>query len=248
MKIKEIRTRVIEWRGKTVPLPPHFCTNPMDAVSPMLTKATMGTFTFHSWLIVEIFTDNGLVGIGNAALSPRVTKQVIDLYLKPLLHRRRSVGHRISLAAHVSQDDGVWPQRHRHGRHQRGGHRALGHSRQVREAAGLSPARRAHEAENSGLCEPALQHAAGRTRARIEKIQGRRLQGDEAALRLGADRRRGRNAEKSRAGPHRARGGRRRRGHHGRRLHGLESGLREAHDSAARTVESPLARRTGHSR
>ena len=85
MKIKEISTRVIEWRGKTVPLPPHFCTNPMDAVSPMLTKATMGTFTFHSWLIVEIVTDNGLVGIGNAALSPRVTKQVIDLYLKPLL-------------------------------------------------------------------------------------------------------------------------------------------------------------------
>ena len=85
MKIKEIRTRVIEWRGKTVPLPPHFCTNPMDAVAPMLTKSTMGTFTFHSWLIVEIATDNGLVGIGNAALSPRVTKQVIDLYLKPLL-------------------------------------------------------------------------------------------------------------------------------------------------------------------
>ncbi len=85
MKITEIRTRVIEWRGKTVPLPPHFCTNPMDAVAPMLTKATMGTFTFHSWLIVEIFTDNGLTGIGNAALSPRVSKQVIDLYLKPLL-------------------------------------------------------------------------------------------------------------------------------------------------------------------
>src|SRR5471030_41026 len=85
MKIKEIRTRVIEWRGKTVPLPPHFCTNPMDAVSPMLTKSTMGTFTFHSWLICEIVTDTGLVGIGNAALSPRVTKQVIDLYLKPLL-------------------------------------------------------------------------------------------------------------------------------------------------------------------
>ena len=156
MKIKEIRTRVIEWRGKTVPLPPHFCTNPMDAVSPMLTKSTMGTFTFHSWLICEIFTDNGLVGIGNAALSPRVTKQVIDLYLKPLLIGAGPVGHRISLAAHVSQDDGVWPQRHRHGRHQRGGHRAVGHSRQVREAAGLSSARRAHETENSRLCQPAL--------------------------------------------------------------------------------------------
>jgi L-rhamnonate dehydratase len=85
MKITEIRTRAIQWTGKTVPLPPHFCTNPMDAVSPMLTKATMGTFTFHGWLLVEIFTDNGLVGIGNAALSPLVTKQVIDQYLKPLL-------------------------------------------------------------------------------------------------------------------------------------------------------------------
>ena len=77
MKIKEIRTRVIQWRGHTVPLPPHFCTNPMDAVAPLLTRATMGTFTFHSWLIVEIATDNGLVGIGNAALAPLVTKQVI---------------------------------------------------------------------------------------------------------------------------------------------------------------------------
>src|SRR5476649_1596714 len=85
MKITEIRTRVVQWKGKTVPLPPHFCTNPMDAIAPMLTKKTMGTFTFHGWLVVEIFTDNGLVGLGNAALSPAVTKQVIDLYLTPLL-------------------------------------------------------------------------------------------------------------------------------------------------------------------
>src|SRR5215467_14282945 len=81
MKITEIRTRVVQWKGKTVPLPPHFCTNPMDLVSPMVTNAgTMSTFTFHGWVLVEIFTDNGLVGIGNAALSPVVTKQVIDLY------------------------------------------------------------------------------------------------------------------------------------------------------------------------
>jgi L-alanine-DL-glutamate epimerase-like enolase superfamily enzyme len=83
MKITEIRTRVVQWKGKTVPLPPHFCTNPMDLLS--LPAASMGTFTFHGWLIVEIFTDDGLVGIGNAALAPQVTKQVIDLYLKPLL-------------------------------------------------------------------------------------------------------------------------------------------------------------------
>src|ERR1700736_3422696 len=65
MKIKEIRTRVVSWRGKTVPLPAHFCPNPMD--------------------LLELFTDDGQVGIGNAALAPQVTKQVIDLYLQPLL-------------------------------------------------------------------------------------------------------------------------------------------------------------------
>ena len=83
MRIKEIRTRVMRWRGKTVPLPPHFCTNPMDLLN--LPEASMQTFTFHGWLVVEIFTEDGLVGIGNAALAPQVTKQVIDLYLKPLL-------------------------------------------------------------------------------------------------------------------------------------------------------------------
>ncbi len=83
MKIKEIRTRVVSWRGKTVPLPPHFCTNPMDLLR--LPEASMSTFTFHGWLVVEIFTDDGHVGIGNAALVPHVTKQVIDLHLKPLL-------------------------------------------------------------------------------------------------------------------------------------------------------------------
>ena len=59
MKITEVRTRVVEWRGKTVPLPPHFCTNPMDVLS--LSPASMGTFTFHGWLLVEVFTDAGLV-------------------------------------------------------------------------------------------------------------------------------------------------------------------------------------------
>ncbi|SPE22517.1 Mandelate racemase/muconate lactonizing enzyme, N-terminal domain protein [Candidatus Sulfopaludibacter sp. SbA3] len=83
MKITEIRTRVVEWRGKTVPPQPHFCTNPMDVLD--LPADSMAGFRFHGWLIVELFTDAGLVGIGNAALSPRVTKQVIDLYLKPLL-------------------------------------------------------------------------------------------------------------------------------------------------------------------
>ncbi|HET7102776.1 MAG TPA: L-rhamnonate dehydratase [Terracidiphilus sp.] len=83
MKITSVRTRVVQWAGGTVPLPPHFCTNPMDLV--MFREASMGNFTFHGWLLVEIFTDTGLVGLGNAALAPLVTKACIDGYLKPLL-------------------------------------------------------------------------------------------------------------------------------------------------------------------
>lgn len=83
MKITEIRSRVVEWQGESVPPEPHFCTNPVDLLD--LDGDAMSGFRFHGWLIVEVFTDSGHVGIGNAALSPRVTKQVIDLYLKPLL-------------------------------------------------------------------------------------------------------------------------------------------------------------------
>lgn len=83
MKITQIRTRVVEWRGPTVAPQPNFCTNPMDLLD--LPADSMAGFRFHGWLIVEIFTDAGHVGIGNAALSPRLTKQAIDLYLAPLL-------------------------------------------------------------------------------------------------------------------------------------------------------------------
>ncbi|MPZ19845.1 MAG: L-rhamnonate dehydratase [Luteitalea sp.] len=83
MKITEMRTRVVEWRGEHVSPQPHFCTNPMDLLN--LDGDSMAGFRFHGWLIVEIFSDDGHVGIGNAALAPRVTKQVIDLYLEPLL-------------------------------------------------------------------------------------------------------------------------------------------------------------------
>ena len=62
MKIKDIRTRVVRWRGKTVPLPPHFCTNPMDLLH--LPEASMQTFTFHGWLVVEVFTDDGKAKLG----------------------------------------------------------------------------------------------------------------------------------------------------------------------------------------
>jgi L-alanine-DL-glutamate epimerase-like enolase superfamily enzyme len=55
----------------------------MDLVS--YRAPSMGNFAFHNWLLVEIFTDTGLVGLGNAALSPMVTKELVDIYLTPIL-------------------------------------------------------------------------------------------------------------------------------------------------------------------
>jgi L-alanine-DL-glutamate epimerase-like enolase superfamily enzyme len=86
MKITGIRTRVVEWRGPTVPPVPHFCTNPMDLLA--LPSDSMASFRFHGWLIVEVFSDSGQVGIGNAALAPRVAKQIIDVYLRSILMGR----------------------------------------------------------------------------------------------------------------------------------------------------------------
>jgi L-rhamnonate dehydratase len=83
MKIKRVRTRVFEWKGKVVPPQAHFCTNASDLLFER--GDAMGSFRFHGWLVVEVETDSGLVGIGNAALAPRLTKQAIDLYYAPLL-------------------------------------------------------------------------------------------------------------------------------------------------------------------
>ena len=83
MKITDVRTRVVEWKQATVPPQPHFCANPVDLLH--LPADPMGSFRFHSWLVVEVASDSGEVGIGNAALAPRVAKQVIDLYLRPIL-------------------------------------------------------------------------------------------------------------------------------------------------------------------
>ncbi len=83
MKIKSVRARVYEWTGKTVPPQGNFCSNAMDLLySP---QETMSTFRFHGWTVVEVETDDGIVGLGNVALAPRVAKAIIDQYLAPLV-------------------------------------------------------------------------------------------------------------------------------------------------------------------
>ena len=53
--------------------------------TPSGSKDTMSSFKFLSWLVVEIETSDGIIGIGNAALSPRPCKSVIDNYLKNII-------------------------------------------------------------------------------------------------------------------------------------------------------------------
>ena len=82
-KIKDIQTKVYQWNGKTVPPKNNFCTNASDLLFEK--SDTMGSFRFHEWLICEIETEDGVIGLGNAALAPQLVKKTIDIYLKPLV-------------------------------------------------------------------------------------------------------------------------------------------------------------------
>ena len=81
--IASIRARVWNWTGPTVPPQGHFCTNASDALRE--TGDAMSSFRFHQWLTCEVETDDGIVGIGNAALAPQAVKTAIDAYLAPLV-------------------------------------------------------------------------------------------------------------------------------------------------------------------
>ncbi len=82
-KIKEIKTTVFKWVGPVVPPAQNFCTNPTDLLRESEDK--MKSFRFHKWLVCEVIDEDGIVGIGNAALAPEVTKKAIDCYLKNLI-------------------------------------------------------------------------------------------------------------------------------------------------------------------
>lgn len=83
MRITDVRARVYQWTGPVVSPPPNFCTTASDVVA--RDTIGIGAFSFLEWLVVEVETDKGIVGIGNAALSPQVTKAVVDKHLKPIL-------------------------------------------------------------------------------------------------------------------------------------------------------------------
>ncbi|SMP34455.1 L-rhamnonate dehydratase [Shimia sagamensis] len=82
-KIKSVRTRVWNWKGKTVPPQGNFCTNASDALYDR--GDAMGSFRFHQWLTCEVETECGMIGIGNAALAPSLVKLAIDEHYAPMV-------------------------------------------------------------------------------------------------------------------------------------------------------------------
>ena len=82
-RIKSIRTRVWNWTGPVVAPQGNFCTN---ASAALIQKGdAMASFRFHQWLTCEVETEDGTIGIGNAALAPTVVKKAIDDWYAPLV-------------------------------------------------------------------------------------------------------------------------------------------------------------------
>ena len=170
----------------------------------------MNTFTFHSWLVVEVMTDDGLVGIGNAALTPIVTKQVIDHHLKPLL-----------LGADPWDIEFLW--QHMYRKTMAFGRKGIGMTAISAVDIAL------WDLLGKSAKQPVFRLLGGRTKARIpvyasrlysmpartagvrkrSEVQSGRIQGDEAALRLGSGRRSRGHAAQRGACPHGARNRRR---------------------------------------
>lgn len=82
MKITAVRTKLYQWQGPVKTTDTIFAT-PLSALP--FQDDSQAPFRFFSWLVVEIETDKGHIGIGNAGLSPDVTKMIIDTKLKALL-------------------------------------------------------------------------------------------------------------------------------------------------------------------
>ncbi len=82
MKISAVRTKLYQWNGPVKTGDTIFAT----PLSPLhFQQDSQAAFRFFSWLVVEIETDEGHIGIGNAGLCPDVTKKIIDSKLTSLL-------------------------------------------------------------------------------------------------------------------------------------------------------------------
>jgi L-rhamnonate dehydratase len=82
MKITKVKTKLYQWKGPVKTSDTIFAT-PLSALP--FQDDSQAPYRFFNWLVVEIETDEGYTGIGNAGLCPDITKQIIDSKLKGLL-------------------------------------------------------------------------------------------------------------------------------------------------------------------
>jgi len=82
MKIVAVRTKLYQWNGPVKTTDTVFAT-PVSLLP--FQVDSQAAYRFFSWLVVEIETSDGHVGIGNAGLCPDLTKMIVDTKLKSLL-------------------------------------------------------------------------------------------------------------------------------------------------------------------
>jgi L-alanine-DL-glutamate epimerase-like enolase superfamily enzyme len=82
MTIKAVNTKLYQWTGPVTTGDTIFAT-PVSLLP--FQKDSQAAYRFFSWLVVEVITDEGHIGIGNAGLCPDITKAIIDSKLKALL-------------------------------------------------------------------------------------------------------------------------------------------------------------------
>ena len=82
MKIQTVKTKLYQWQGPVKTGDTIFAT-PVSMLP--FQDDSQAPYRFFSWLVVEIETDEGHIGIGNAGLCPEVTKLIIDSKLKSIL-------------------------------------------------------------------------------------------------------------------------------------------------------------------
>lgn len=82
MKITAIKSKLYQWKGPVKTSDTIFAT-PLSMLP--FQNDSQAPFRFFSWLVVEIHTDEGHVGYGNAGLCPDVCKLIIDSKLQHLL-------------------------------------------------------------------------------------------------------------------------------------------------------------------
>lgn len=105
MRITDVRAGVYQWTGPVVSPHPNFCTTAADMVA--RDTVGIGAFSFLGWLLVEIETDAGIVGICNAALFASSHQGGDRQSPEADSHGRKRFRHRLAVGAHVPPDHAV---------------------------------------------------------------------------------------------------------------------------------------------